>query len=161
MQQWRLRCLAIDSKLKMPKKLKLTVDHQVPQHKVCEIVKTAKSMKLTAHSGCTGSRAPPAWDIHQRRFAVFSSTVTRAWRRYQETGIYCRKPGQGGRRTSTNNQDQYLLLCARRNRMRTARATNQPGVNVPDQTDFVKVACGPTSSSGPHAHCPALGSSYL
>lgn len=77
MQQWRLRCLAIDSKLKMLKKLKLTVDHQVSQHKVCEIL-TAKSMKLTAHSGCTGSRAPPAWDIHPRRFAVFSSTVTRA-----------------------------------------------------------------------------------
>ena len=57
-----------------------------------------------------------------RRFAVSPSTVSRAWRRYQETGHYMRRAGQGRRRATTQQQDRYLLLCARRNRRSTARA---------------------------------------
>ena len=36
-----------------------------------------------------------------RRFAVSPSTVSRAWRRYQETDRYTRRAGQGCRQAST------------------------------------------------------------
>ncbi|KAI3363667.1 hypothetical protein L3Q82_001294 [Scortum barcoo] len=47
-----------------------------------------------------------------RRFAVSVSVVSRAWRRYQETGQYIRRRGGGRRRATTQQQDRYLLpLC--------------------------------------------------
>uniref|UniRef100_A0A8C8FEU6 Transposase n=1 Tax=Oncorhynchus tshawytscha TaxID=74940 RepID=A0A8C8FEU6_ONCTS len=57
-----------------------------------------------------------------RRFAVSVSEVSRAWRRYQETGQYIRRRGGGRRRATTQQQDCYLRLCARRSRRSTARA---------------------------------------
>uniref|UniRef100_A0A8D0DBC0 Tc1-like transposase DDE domain-containing protein n=1 Tax=Sander lucioperca TaxID=283035 RepID=A0A8D0DBC0_SANLU len=57
-----------------------------------------------------------------RRFAVSVSVVSRAWRRYQETGQYIRRRGGGRRRATTQQQDCYLRLCARRSRRSTVRA---------------------------------------
>lgn len=55
-----------------------------------------------------------------KTFAVFPSTVSRAWKRFQ-SGSYSRRAGQG-RRRSLSHQDWYLLLCERRTRISTTKS---------------------------------------
>lgn len=74
-----------------------------------------------------------------RRFAVSPSTVTRAWGKFQETSSYSVIAGHDCRRSLTHQHDWYLLIFARRNKMRTAQALqhdSQQGtaVKVADQT---------------------------
>uniref|UniRef100_A0AAZ3P3E4 Insertion element IS150 protein InsJ-like helix-turn-helix domain-containing protein n=1 Tax=Oncorhynchus tshawytscha TaxID=74940 RepID=A0AAZ3P3E4_ONCTS len=49
-----------------------------------------------------------------RRFAVSVSVVSRAWRRYQETGQYIRRRAGGRRRATTQQQDHEGGMRARR-----------------------------------------------
>ncbi|KAI3355227.1 hypothetical protein L3Q82_018083, partial [Scortum barcoo] len=59
-----------------------------------------------------------------RRFAVSVSVVSRAWRRYQETGQYIRRRGGGRRRATTQQQDRPLPppLCKEEQEEHYARA---------------------------------------
>ena len=73
------------------------------------------------------------------RLDVSPSVVSRLWRRYQETGEYTRRQGQGRSGMTTPWQDRFLVLLSRRNRMNTARALEidfrrATDVHLTDQT---------------------------
>lgn len=50
-------------------------------------------------------------------FFVSPSTVSRAWKRFYETDSYSRRGGPGCRRPLTHQQDLFLLVYARTNRI--------------------------------------------
>lgn len=95
-----------------------------------------------------------------RWFAVSPNTVSRAWRRFQESESYSRRAGQGCRRSLA--RPLSAPLC-KRNRMSTARAKKNnllqsTVVNVSNQTMRNRLHEG-----GPRpdvfkscAHCPQL-----
>ncbi|GFV72564.1 transposable element Tcb2 transposase [Trichonephila clavipes] len=53
------------------------------------------------------------------------SVISRIWNRFFETGSAGRRPGQGRRRTTTPNEDRYLVLTARRHRNMNATLLRQ------------------------------------
>ncbi|GFT96051.1 transposable element Tcb2 transposase [Trichonephila clavipes] len=57
--------------------------------------------------------------------ATYSSPGDRIWNRFLETGSAGRRPGQGGRRATTPNEDRYLVLTARRHRNMNATLLQQ------------------------------------
>lgn len=98
-----------------------------------------------------------------RWFAVSPNTVSRAWRRFQESESYSRRAGQGCRRSLA--RPVSAPLC-KRNRMSTARAKKITScspllwmsLTKQWETDCMRVAWGLMSLSGSCAHCPELQS---
>lgn len=101
------------------------------------------------YRGCIGSPTSPRWHVTISRFAVSPSTVSWAWVRFQETGSYFRRTGQGPKRSFTLQQDL-------RNRVNTARATQNDlqqaiGMNVSDQTIRIRLNEGGLRARRLHA----------
>ena len=85
------------------------------------------------------------------------SVVSRLWRRYQETGEYTTRQGQGRSRMTTPRQDRFLVLLSRQNRMSTARALEidfrrATDVHLSDQTVRIRL-----HDDGMRARRPARG----
>ncbi|GFU21071.1 transposable element Tcb2 transposase [Trichonephila clavipes] len=70
---------------------------------------------------------------------VSQSVIFRIWNRFLETRSAGRRPGQGRRRTTTPNEDRYLVLMARKHRNMNATLLQQhlrsaTGTTVSTQT---------------------------
>ena len=77
--------------------------------------------------------------IIAERFDVSRSVVARLWRRYQETGEFTRREGEGRHRLPSKKEDQYLRNLALRNLQYTARRLHIDfqhaiGQRISDQT---------------------------
>ena len=55
------------------------------------------------------------------RFGVSRSIIARLWTRFQDTGRYSRRPGQGRQRITSDREDRYLCRLARTGRQSSAR----------------------------------------
>jgi len=75
----------------------------------------AVQMLLDGHSLCEVARIAN----------VLQSVVARMWRRYQETGQFTRRPGQGRSRCTTDAVDRYIRLLALRNQRGTLHGSKQ------------------------------------
>ncbi len=78
-----------------------------------------------------------------RRFAVSPSTVSRAWRRFQETGSYSRRDGQGRRRSLTHLQGGTGWALPEPYKMTSSRPLVWMSLTKQSETDFMRVAWGP------------------
>lgn len=72
-------------------------------------------------------------------YGISQSVVSRLWNRFQITGRYVRRPGQGRVRCTTARQDRYIRQMALRHRQETARGLQMDfqqatGVRISDQT---------------------------
>ncbi|GFU98410.1 HTH_Tnp_Tc3_2 domain-containing protein [Trichonephila clavipes] len=56
---------------------------------------------------------------------VSQSVISRIWNRFLETGSADRRPGQDRRRSTTPNEDRYLVLSAQRYRNMNATLLQQ------------------------------------
>lgn len=70
---------------------------------------------------------------------VASSVVGRAWKRFNDTVTYTRRPGQGRKRKTSAREDRYVVNCALRRRIGTAEDHKRDlqaatGANVSAQT---------------------------
>ena len=77
--------------------------------------------------------------IVAERFDIPRSVVARLWSRYQETGEFTRREGQGRHRLKSQREDQYLRNLAQQNRQFTARRLkidfqHAIGQRISDQT---------------------------
>ena len=55
---------------------------------------------------------------------VSQSCIRNIWRRFQDTQSYSRRPGSGRRRSTSERDDRYLRIVARRNPFHSARRVN-------------------------------------
>jgi transposase len=67
------------------------------------------------------------------------SVICRLWHRYQITGSYSRRAGQGLKGKTSDQNDRYIVTCSLRRRTATARQLqnllrNATGVDISDQT---------------------------
>ena len=88
---------------------------------------------------------------------VSQSVVARLWSRFQETGRYTRRPGQGRGRCTTDAQDRYVRTLALRNRQSTATRIQSEfqiatGRRLSDQTIRNRL-----HEDGMNARRPAIG----